>query len=90
MTNILFGTVRNCSSLFKRNYLKKEKLILNFTFLFWNLHQVLNIFKKEKIVIGNVFSKLETLKDLVIEHSLKSAVSELPLRVNMLKGPKLV
>ena len=65
MTSILFGIVRICVSLFKRTYLKNEKIFLNFLFLFRNLHQILNIFLKKKIVIANVFPKLETVKDLV-------------------------
>ena len=65
MTSILFGIVRICVSLFKRNYLKNEKIFLNFLFLFLNLHQLLNIFKKQNIVIADVFPKLQTLKDLV-------------------------
>ena len=65
MTSILFGIVRICVSLFKRNYLKNEKIFLNFLFLFLNLHQLLNIFKKQNIVIADVFPKLQTLRDLV-------------------------
>ena len=65
MTSILFGIPRICCSLFKRNYLKNENLFPNFLFLFWNLHQILNIFKQKKIVIADMFPKLETLKVLV-------------------------
>ena len=39
------------------------------------------------IVIANVFPKLKTLKTW-LDHFLKSVVSEYPLAVNMLKGPK--
>ena len=39
------------------------------------------------IVIPNVFPKLQTVKTWV-DHSLKSAVSEHPLAVNMLNGYK--
>ena len=34
-------------------------------FYFPNLHQILNALKKKMIVIGNVFPKLRTAKDLV-------------------------
>ena len=54
-----------CSSLFKCNYLKKGKVFLSFLFHLWNLHQLSNIFKKTVIVIANLFSKLQTVKDLV-------------------------
>ena len=53
MTSFLFGTVRICRSLFKRNYLKKEKLFLSSLFHFSNLQQILKILKKEKLVIAN-------------------------------------
>ena len=54
-----------CRSLFKSNYLKKENHFLIFFFYLWNLHQIFNILKQKKIVIANVFSKLQTVKDLV-------------------------
>ena len=65
MTSILFRIVWNCGSLFKCNYLKNEKRFLRFFFHWWNLRQILNNFKEKKIVIANVFPKLETAKDLV-------------------------
>ena len=71
MTNIVFGIVIICHSLFKGNYLKNEKVPLHFLFHFWNLHPIFNIFRKKKIVIANVFLKLQTLKDLVRELSKK-------------------
>ena len=63
--SILLRIVRICRSLFKCNFLKKEKHFLSFFFHLWNLHQVLNIFKKRKIVRANLFPKLQTVKDLV-------------------------
>ena len=57
--------VRVNHSQFKCNYLKNKTLCISFWFHFWNLHQVLNISKKKMIVIANVFSKLQTVKDLV-------------------------
>ena len=65
MTNILFKIVRICQSQFKCNYLKNEKLFLNFFFHFWNLHQTLNVLKKKMIVLANVFPKLENVKNFV-------------------------
>ena len=88
ITRILFRIVRLSSFLFKCNYLKKEKHFVSFFCHLRNLYQILNFFKKKKIVIANVFPKLRTVKDLVLHHSLKTAVSEHPSRVNMLKGPK--
>ena len=71
MTSTIFGIVRICNSLFKCNYLKNENLFLNFLFHLWNLHQILNIFEKKIIVIGNVLAKLQTFKDLVKKLSWK-------------------
>ena len=65
MASILFGIVRCRRSVFKGKYLKNEKLILDVLFYFWNLHQILNIFKKKKIVIANAFPNLQTVKYLV-------------------------
>ena len=53
------------SSLFKCNYLKNKKHLVNFLFLFWNLHQILNIFEKKIIVVANVIPKLNTVKTWV-------------------------
>ena len=44
---------------------EKTKTFPQFFFHLWNLHQILNIFKKQKILIAHVFQKLETAKDLV-------------------------
>ena len=52
---IPFKIVRICYSQFKYNYLKNQKLFLNFLFHFWNLHQTLNILEKRMIVKANVF-----------------------------------
>ena len=65
MPSIVFKIARIYYSKFKCNYLKNEKLFLNFLSHFWNLHQILNVFKEKMIVIGNVFPKLETVKNLV-------------------------
>ena len=46
-----------------KNYLKNEKLFLDFLFCCWNLHQVLN--KKTMVVIADVFPKLQTVNKFV-------------------------
>ena len=77
ITSILFRIVRICRSLFKSSYLKNKKLFLGFLFHLWNLHQILKIFKKKKIVIGHIFPKLATVQGLVtpltIYRSLKTS-----------------
>ena len=65
ITSILLRIVRNCRSRFKSSYLKNKKHFLGFLLHLWNFHQILNIFKKKKIVIGNVFPKLATVQGLV-------------------------
>ena len=55
---IPLGILGICSSLFKCNYLKKEKLFLDFLF--------------EMIVIANVLPKLQTVEDLIKPLSRKS------------------
>ena len=66
---------------------KKRKSFVNFLFRFWNLHQNLNILKKKMIVIAIVFPKLQTGKTC-LGHSLRSAISEHLLTINILKGRK--
>ena len=62
MACILFKIVRICNSQVKFTYLQNQKLFLNFLFHFWNLHQMLNIFKKMMIVTANAFPKLKTVE----------------------------
>ena len=68
----------NLSFLFKSSYLKNKKHFLGFLFHLWNLHQILNNFKKKKIVIANVFPKLATVQGLVtpltIQRRLKTSL----------------
>ena len=52
-----------------------------------NLYQILTIFEKKMIVRANVFPRLQTVKSWV-DISLKSAVSERSLAVNMWKRHK--
>ena len=65
ITSILFRIVRICCSLFKSSYIKNKKHFLGFLSNLRNLHQILNIFKKKKIVIANVFPKLANVQSLV-------------------------
>ena len=64
ITTILSLIVRICRSLFKSSYLKNKKQFLGFLFHLTNLHQILNIFKKKKIIIANVFPQLATVQGL--------------------------
>ena len=75
ITSILFRILRICCSLLKSSYLRNKKHFLGFLFHWWNLNQFLNIFKKKKIVIANVFPKLATVQgwvtSLTIQRCLK-------------------
>ena len=62
MASILFKIRRICKLHLKFNCLKSEKLFFNFQFYLWKLHQILTRWKKETIVIANIFSKLKTVK----------------------------
>ena len=62
----------SCSGLWEFDFpysdpviLKTKLHFLGFLFHWWNLHQILNIFKKKKIVIAKVFPKLATVQVLV-------------------------
>ena len=63
--SIPFKIVRICYSQFKFNYLKNEKRFLNLLFHFLSLQTFLNILKETIFVLGNVFAKLETVKNLL-------------------------
>ena len=60
---MMFKIERICHSHFQCNSLKNQKLFLNFLFYFWNLHQILNILKKNMMVIASGSPKLQTMKD---------------------------
>ena len=55
ITSILFRTLRISSSPFKCDYLKNKKHFISILLYLWNFHQILNFFRKKKIVIANVF-----------------------------------
>ena len=65
MTSIMFRIVRICCSLFRRCYDKNKKLVLGFWFHFSNFQQILNVFKKEKVVRANLFPNLQNIQELV-------------------------
>ena len=89
MTIILLRIVRICRSLFKRNYLDNEKIFSKFLFLFWNLHQILNIFKKKKIVIAKLLPNLQTVKNFVTGLS-KSCRLRNSFESQHVKGSKII
>ena len=63
--SILLNITRICHSQFQCNYVSKENLFIYFLFHFCNLHQISNILKKKRMLIANVFPKLQTVKNVV-------------------------
>ena len=72
MTSILFLTENIWRNQFGSNYLKNEKLFLNYFWHFRNLHLILIIFKKKMTFITDLFAKLRTPKNVVRYMSKKS------------------
>ena len=48
MTSIPVAICRLSDNKFKRLYLKKERLFLDFLLNFWNVHEISNILKKKE------------------------------------------
>ena len=48
MTSIPVAICRFSDNNFKRLYLKKESLFVNFVLHFWNVHEIWNILKKKE------------------------------------------
>ena len=86
MTSIVFVVARMYFNQFKCNYLRNEKLFLNFLLNFRNLHQVLN--KQNPPSYLMYFSNYKKRKTYLAK-CLESYVSELSSTLNILKGPKL-
>ena len=76
MTSILFVTENIWRSQFRSNYLKNEKLFLNFFLHFRNLHEILNICEKKMTFIADLFAKLRTPKNVVRYMSKKCRFKE--------------
>ena len=76
MTSILFVTENIWRCQFGSNYLKNEKLFLNFFLHFQNLHEILNVSKKKMSFIADLFAILRTQKNVVRYMSKKSHFKE--------------
>ena len=48
MKGIPVAICRFSENNFKRLYLKKESLFVNFRFYFWNVHEIYNVLKNKK------------------------------------------
>ena len=52
MTSIPVVICRFSNNKFKRLYLKKERLFVDFFLHFWNMHEIENIVNKEKSIVA--------------------------------------
>ena len=52
MASVPVAKCRISNNKFKRLYLKKKKLFVDFLFHFWNVHEIENILKKKKSILG--------------------------------------
>ena len=52
MTSVPVAICRVSDNKFKRLYLKKEKVFLDFLLNFWNVHEISNILKKKKSILA--------------------------------------
>ena len=65
MIIILFRILGICHPRFKCTSLSNQNFFQIFSFHFWNLHQILNILKKQMIAISPFFRKLQNVKNMV-------------------------
>ena len=72
MTSILFLTENIWRNQFGSNYLRNQKLFLNYFLHFRNLHEILTICNKKMSFIADLFAKLRTPKNVVRYMSKKS------------------
>ena len=87
MTGILFLIDTIWRYQLRCNYIRKKKLFLKFSLLFWPLVEILNILKQKMTFIDLVFPKLRTPKTF-LDKCLKSPVSENPSTSNMVNRTK--
>ena len=63
----------------------KRKFFLIVSFHYWKIHQILNILKKQMILIATLFRKFHTVKDLIRPLSKKTPFRT-PLETERVKG----
>ena len=72
MTSILWLIEAILRNQFRYYYLKNKRVFVNFLLHFWNVHEILNIFKKRMTLIADVFPKLPSPKKGIALMSEKS------------------
>ena len=58
MTSIPVAISRLCDNKFKRLYLKKERLFLDFLLSFGKVHEILNILKKKEEFLSLIITEI--------------------------------
>ena len=58
MTSIPVAIWRFSDNNFKRLYLKKESLFVDFWLYFWNVYEIYNVLKNKKSILSKLLPKL--------------------------------
>ena len=64
MTSIPVAICRYSDNKFKRLYLKKERLFVNFWLYFWNVHEIYKVLKSKKSILAQLLRKLLHPKEM--------------------------
>ena len=64
MTSIPVAICRYSDNKFKRLYLKKERLFVNFWLYFWNVHEIYKVLKSKKSILAQLLPKLLHPKEM--------------------------
>ena len=65
MRSIPGAKCRFSNNKFKRFYLKKQRLFVDFSSNFWNVHEIWNILKKKKSILAQLLPKLLRPKEMI-------------------------
>ena len=65
MTSIPVAICRLSDNNFKRLYIKKERIFIQFSLHFWNVHETKNILKKKKSILAKLNTKIIASERLV-------------------------
>ena len=75
MTSIPVAICRFSYNKFKRFYLKRERLFVDFWLYFWNVHEIYNVLKNTKSILAQLLPKLLHPKEMLTEASKRSCFS---------------
>ena len=64
MTSIPVAICRFSDNTFKRLYLKKERLVIDFWLYFWNVHEIYNVPKNKNNILVELLPKLLHPKEM--------------------------